>query len=194
MADLVSLDEFKAFLDVSGDAENALLQGILDAIEALLEEQCGRTARPFRAEQTARVELHDGTGTPVLLLGYPASALTSITLGRVVATPDETLDLTAASDAVSWSSGKRLVRRTDGGIFGEIGEPNYVRVTYNAADDRPPSAALAVKRVSAAVYRQIGAEDATSERNATYSRDLAKVADDDPVWRMAISAQWEPRV
>jgi hypothetical protein len=56
----------------------------------------------------------------------------------------------------------------------------------------PP--ALAIKRVAAAVYRQLGAEDVRSERTSTFSRDLEKVAEGDPLWQLAVRTHRVVRV
>jgi hypothetical protein len=62
VADLVTLDDFKTFLQ-DGPPVRMLLQLVLDAVEELFEAECGRHERPFQAAQSARVEIRDGTGT-----------------------------------------------------------------------------------------------------------------------------------
>ena len=195
MPDLVSAPELLAFLGNPEGADSTLLESILDGVEDSFEAACNRRERPFQAApDEARLEVRDGTGTPSLFLDYPITTLTSVTLGRNVADPDETLDI-ADVDVLVYETGKRRIIRTDGGTFGCLGSPRYVRVTYLPAADLPYLAALAVKRAAAAIYRQLGAEDSTSERLGTFSRELLDVfGDGDSMWRAAVNAHWEPRV
>lgn len=195
MADLVSAPEMLAFLGNPQGADSTLLGSILDGVEEQFEAACNRRERPFQAAPSvARLEVRDGTGTPSLFLDYPITSLTSITLGRSVATPDETLAV-ANVDVLVHETGTRRIIRTDGGTFGCLGSPRYVRVTYMPAADLPYLAALAVKRATAAVWRQLGSEDSKSERLGTFSRELLEVfGDGDSVWRAAVRAHWEPRI
>jgi hypothetical protein len=187
---LVSLDALKAFLSVEGDAEDALLPAILLGVEQHFVEQAGRAHRPFAvAASSARSEVHRGTGTTVLDLDYPVASLTAaITIGPDPADPAETLD-PADPRILAITPGRRLIERVDGGTFGAEGAARAVHVTYDAQADAPPSAALAIKRVAAAVYRQLGAEGTGGERLGAYSSDLASVAEADPIWRFALEAQ-----
>ena len=195
MAELVSVPEMLAFLGNPQGADSTLLESILDGVEDQFEAACNRRERPFQgAPDAARLEVRDGTGTPSLFLDYPITTLTSVTLGRNVADLDETLDITDV-DVLVYEVGSRRIIRTDGGTFGCLGSPRYVRVTYLPAADLPDLVALAVKRATAAIYRQLGAEDSTSERLSTFSRELLEVfGDGDSVWRAAVHAHWEPRL
>jgi len=189
VADLVSLSELKTFLRVSGTTDDALLETLLDQIEDLFERACGRSHAPFQGAQTGRVEWHDGTAR-TLWLDYPVQSLTAITLGHDASAPVETL---AVSDPaiVRWEVGSRRVERVDGATFGAPGVRRFVRVTYDAQADLPASAALAVKRATATVYRQIGSEDARSEQLPDFSHVLAEAAAD-PAWQLAVAAHRRP--
>lgn len=183
----------KDFLSIESNAEDEFLGTLLDAVEDLFEAECGRRDRPFRAAQAARVELHDGTGTDVLYLQYPPSAITTIAIGVDVADPDETI-VPSDLQVLSWRVGYARLVRVDGGTWGERGAPNVVRVTYDAQADLPTPPKLAIKRVVAAVYRQMGAEDVKSERTSSFSRDLADVAAGDPIWQLAVRCHREVKV
>lgn len=199
---LVSLPDQLDFL--GGDVpatEEPIVQAIIDHVEDLFLKQTNRHERPFLAttDTTARVEVKDGTGSDVLLLDYNISALaTDITLGRDTADLDETLTYNDV-DEVVWVAGKRMIQRTDGGVWGAAGSPRYVRVTYKAAADLPEMPQLAIKRIVAQIYRQRGSEDASTESvGGFYSRSMAKFGrefvDDDPIWLFAVRSEWEPRI
>jgi hypothetical protein len=188
VAPLVTLTEAKVYLGPTDAADDALLQTLIDAVIALLAEQCGRASAPWTTTGlTARTEILDGTGTPVLWLDYPATTVTTIAIGFNPSTPDETLD---ASDAtkVSWVAGSAQVVRVDGGVFACYGDRRRVRVTYDTQADAPVEAKLAVNRVVAALYQQRGAEDATTERTGTTEVQLAQIADSDAVWQQVVAA------
>lgn len=193
MADLVELDDFKTFLQVSGSGDDALLQLLLDALEELFESECGRSETPFQAAADARLEVHDGTGSATLYLDYPIEDITSIVIGADVDDPDETLDPDDVA-VVSWRAGRRRLVRVDGETWGAAGVPNCVHVTYDTLDELPATAALAIQRVGAAVYRQIGSEDVTGDRTGSYSKELAKVAESDPIWQLAVRGNRTVRV
>ena len=187
MADLVSLLDFKAFLAVEDTADDDLLDGLLDAAEEAFEQDAGRVRRPFRAAQSARAELRDGTGDELLILDYSINDLTAIAIGTDPATPDETLDPDDFT-LVAWRAGERWIRRVDGGVWGCRDEANVVRITYDAAADLPQMPGLAIKRVAAAIYRQRGAEDATSEQTSTWLRNLkfGNTSASDIIWDLAL--------
>lgn len=192
MADLVTLPQFKTFLLETGSANDALLEIILDSVEDLFESACGRTETPFQAADT-RVEVRDGTGSTILYLDYPIDDVASIKIGADPADPDETLDPTDLT-VVSWRQGRRRIVRLDGRSWGAAGVPNCVHITYDTGDELPATVALALMRVGAAVYRQIGSEDVKSDRTGSYSKDLEKVAEGDPIWQLAVKAQRTVRV
>lgn len=154
-------------------------------VEAFLANQCGRPTRPFQAKEDGRVEYQAGTGRRLLFLDYPVAALTSVLLGPDHANPSETLDV-ADQAALVWSVGSNELERIDGGAFGCVDQPRFVKITYNAQADLPSDAALAVLRVTAAIWRQRGAEDVTAERVGGYSADLAPVAASDPIWQAVV--------
>lgn len=187
---LVSLNAFKEFLGDAVDAsQDELLTALLEDVEALFTSEVGRSGTPFvpTNDVAARTVVHDGTGSPVLFLAYPILAVSSVVLGADPAQPDEVLD-PATPRQLQWAAGGRRLVRTDGGTFGLVDQPGYVRVTYQAMSDIPAVAPIAIKRVTAALYRQLGAEDSRSERLGGFSRELAAIADDDPLWRRAVGA------
>lgn len=188
---VASLTEVKRFLGISASTHDTLLQELLDHAEDELLAKCNRRERPFSASQNGITEVHDGTGSSVLTLKYPISALSgTVKLGRDTTDLDD--ELTSSDvDEVVFVAGKRTVERTDGGIFGEAGSPRYVRVTYDAQEDKPEIAKLAVKRMVAFLFRQLGSEGATRESFDGHSIDFAET---DPIWKSAVNSLGEPRV
>ncbi len=212
---LVTLTDAKAHLRVTATGDDALIQSIIDPLESLFLAQAGRSTRPFATAATGVVEVKDGTGTPLLMLDYPIAAITSIKIGRDFTAPVETLDPTNVQ-VIVFATGGRAVWRTDGGVWGELvgsrvgaittayGSTGFagqasngariVQVTYDHAADLPDSPKLAIKRAVAGVYRQIGSEDAQSERLPDgYSRVMAEVVTADPMWTLAL-LPYEPNV
>ena len=188
MANLVTPSEILAYLgDPTGSDVQIGLQ-LVDEVEALLLQQCGREGRPFQPAQTGRVERRDGTGRPVLFLDYPIGVLTTVKLGYNVASPDETLVVNDQTK-LSWAVGSPRLYRVDGGIFGWQGQPGAVSVTYTTQDDLPEDAALAVKRVTSALFNSRGSEGASSERLGNYSIDLKHLAEEDPIWQRVIGGR-----
>lgn len=190
---LLAAADLLGYGGIEDDAEEPLVQLLIDRVEALFHAQINRSERPFAKAQTGRVEIKDSTGGPDLWLDYPVAALaTVITLGY--ASPwDESLDPSATS-VISYQVGSRRVSRVDGGKFGALGRPNYVRVTYDTADELPEDVRLAIMRVTAAVWRESGGGEATSERVLPDTEALPLAADADPFWQAALASHWEPRV
>lgn len=191
MPDLVSLPELRSFLGDPPAADDAVISAILDHVEALFEAETGRASAPFVAAATDRTEVKDATGGRDLYLDYAVAVLTSVKLGYDPANPAEILDV-ADKNVLSYAIGSRRLTRNDGGIFGVTGRARYVEVVYNHQSDLPEPAKLAIKRVSALIYRQRGSEDAAEESIGGYSRRMAKFGrefvDDDPTWRLAVAS------
>jgi hypothetical protein len=186
----VSPTELKRFLGVSSSTDDTLLQEILDSVEGLFLEETNRIGRPFLAAATEnRAEVRDGTGSHVLTLDYPIGDVDSIKLGYDSANPDETLDPDDV-DEVVWVAGKRTIERVDGGTWGAYGAPRYVHVQYDTGTDVPDAVKLAIKRMAAVVYRQLGSEGSTRESVQGFSRELAET---DPFWVRCINNHREPR-
>jgi hypothetical protein len=183
---LVTLAEFETFLGGTVAAESTLRQALLDDVEAMFVAECGRQHAPFSAALTNRTEKQKATGSPTLVLDYPVADLDAVVLGFNSGSPDETLD-PDDTDELIWEVGKHTVTRVDGGRFGRFGDPAYCHVTYDTVADLPDDASLAVKRVAAAVYRQRGSEDASSETIGGQAVSLASVAASDPVWVAAVA-------
>ncbi len=187
MPDLVSVAVLKTYLEITTDGDDTLLGTLLDHAEGLFESETGRKDTPFTAADTARSEVKDGTGSAELYLDYPISTVTSISLGFDSTDFDETLTPSDA-DEVVWGAGSRRIMRVDGGIFGRVAQPRYLTIVYDAQADLPEEAQLAIKRVTAQVYRQRGSEDADREQIGSYIRDLSNLVDADPLWRRAVEA------
>jgi hypothetical protein len=195
MAALVTLAELKAYITPTPDASNdALLQELLDNVQALFESEAGRQFVPFVAEADGVTEVHDGNGSRELWLDYPIDAITSVKLGYDPANPDEIL---AASDkkVLVFGIGDRRITRTDGGTFGCSADiaRRYVQVVYDHQGDMPESGKLAVKSVAATAFGRRGTEVLQSETVGNYyTRTLKEYAEEatlqDPFWQMGVNA------
>jgi hypothetical protein len=191
---LVTVTQMQAYLgDPTADA--TLLAALLEGVEARLVADCRRESRPFAEAESGRVERHDGTGTATLWLDYRIEDLTSVLIGYNPADPDETLDV-ADPNVLLWQAestrfGARL-RRTDGGVFGCLGQPGIVQVTYDTLDDLPADAALAVKDEVARAYAHAGSEGLTAERlgawSADYGSSVGSAGATSETWAAAVKA------
>ena len=187
MADLVTLNEAKDWMRVTDATEDTELQDVLDSLEDTFEEETNRLDIPFRAAQTARLEVRDGTGSKRLWLDYPISTVTTIELGRDSADRDDTLDPTDV-DEVVFKVGDRRISRTDGGIWGKRDNPLYVNVTYDAQADLPRMAKNAIIRLTAAFWRQRGVEGLSTRKLLDGSASMLKLFDETPEWGRAVKA------
>lgn len=172
---------------------SALLETLIDDVEALFLAACGRPDRAFGAADTGRVEVHDGTGSARLYLERDITALTSVKLGHDVTDPEETLDV-ADKTALAWQVGRNRLVRLDGRTFGTLGAPDFIQVTYDAAAELPRDAALAITRVVASVWRQLGSEDVTAERIGPYDATFRAACQGEPLWQMAVRQHREVHV
>lgn len=189
---LVTQADISAYREVDTVGDGDLLEALIEQVEAVFLRTVGRADRPFQPKQPDRVEVLDGTGGRDLFTQYPIEAVSSITLGY--ASPwDETLD-PADPTVVVFKVGTRRISRTDGGTFGCVGQPLYVRVTYDAAADEPEDVKLAITRVVDALWRESGSGEATSDRELPDAADLPLVADRDPFWQAAIENHREVTV
>jgi hypothetical protein len=190
MADLVTLAELKTYLgDAPASADDALLNALLDDVEALFESATLRAPGCYTAAAVGRTEVRDGTGSSRLYLTYPIAAITSIKLGYDPAAPTETLSPTN-KNVVVYGVGSRIITRTDGGRFGTVRQPRYVQVVYDHQGDLPANARLAIKSVCATAYRRRGSEDVKSETTGSfYSHTMIEdIAASDPFWTTAVEA------
>lgn len=192
---LVAVEEVRTYAGLQDAGAETMLQDLIDQVEALFLAQVGRTARPYQQGGTGRVEVWDGTGSRDLYLDYPVKALTAaITLGYV--SPwDESLTPTDPA-VLSFQVGSRRLVRVDGGRFGELGKPNYVRVTYDAADDLPDDVRMAVIRMVTALARESGLGESTANRTLPDGEDLPAVQDvvAADMWQAAIAVHREVTV
>lgn len=193
MADLVTLAEMKTYLgDAPALADDALLEQLLDDVEALFESATLR-APGFYTAASDLIEVLDGTGSARLYLTYPLAedGLTSVKLGHNSASPIETLSVVNGATLV-WGEGSRCISRVDGGKFGCAGQPRYVTVEYEHLGNAPEDAKLAIKEVVASVYRNRGSEGMRSETVGSfysYTRDDAQsVAATNATWQQAVAA------
>lgn len=193
-SDLVDLEQLAKQCGVASDEGKALLGQFAEQVVAAFERAVGRPATPFRKGQAARQEIRDGTGTEHLWLDYPVQALTQvITLGYDSNAWDDSLTPTDIT-TVTFQVGSHRVSRVDGGTFGALGRPNYVRVTYDSQDDLPEDVKLAVARVTAALWRESMEPEGVADRELESTATLPLVADRDPLWQLAVAAHLVPRV
>lgn len=198
MSDLLSVTDLKIALGGETGTENdELYTQLIDQVQAIFEAECNRHTRPFSRVQAARVEVHPGTATPHLWVEYPISTLTSIVLGYDTSVPDDTLDVDDKAVLV-WGAGERRISRVDGHAFGCARYPRYVHVTYDAQADLPKAAKAAVLAGCKVLVGRLGSEGVASERIGGYQIDYASfvTADmaNDPMWKLGVSACWEPRL
>ena len=193
---LLPVTELKLALDVTGTADDALYEQIIDQVQAVFEASCNRHERPFVGREDSRVEVHDAPGTDTLWLDYPIRDLTTVVLGYDTTDPDETLDPDDKTELV-WGAGGRRIARVDGNRFGRAGLHRYVHITYHADADLPKSAKAAVLAGAKLVVNRLGSEGVSAERIGAYSVDYASVAGQDmaadPIWKLGVQANWEPR-
>lgn len=192
MSDIVTVAEFKEYLgDAPASADDALLEALLDNVEALYERATLRPAGFYSAADTGVTEVLDGTGSPNLWLAYPIDEITSITLGYDSASPLETLDATSRS-VVSYGVGSRVITRTDGGWFGTVYQRRYVEVVYDHLGNLPEDAKLPIMQVAASLYRNRGSEGMKSETVGSfysYTRDDAQtIAESNILWQLSVEA------
>ena len=186
MTDFVSRQEVQDFLRVTDQGERQVLEILITDLEALFNKLVGRSAAPFAAALTARTEIHDGTGKSPVWVDYPVATVTTVVLGRDVASPAETIDPTDV-DKLIWQVGSRRLRRPFGSL-GVSGAPGFVHVTYDTQDDRPADVDLAIKDVATTVWRQRGSEAMRSKRFATEGATFRKAIKDNPLWNAALAA------
>jgi hypothetical protein len=184
---------YLADVDEDDEAAVALLTQLVDDVEATFLAQCGRPEQAFGAAESGREEVYDGNGQATLYLERNIEALTSVKLGYDSSDPDETLDV-ADQTELNWRAGDNRLVRLDGGVFGCIGQPNFVEVTYDAAAELPRDAALAITNAVATIWRKLGSEGVVSERTGPYEAQYAEflggngsITTGDPIWRAAIA-------
>lgn len=190
MSDIVTLDELKLYLgDAPASDDDALLQALLDQVEAMYERDTLHPAGFYQAADTGVTTVLNGTGSSYLYLPYAIDDITSIALGYDSAAPTETLDV-ATAGAVSFGQGERLVVRTDGGWFGTLSQRRYVHVVYDHLGNLPEDAQLPIMEVVASLYRNRGAEGMKSETlGSFYSYTV-----DDAQSAAATNVNWQASV
>jgi hypothetical protein len=190
---LLSLEELQEFLGGDTDADTILLEAVLAQIELQFLRAANRSERPFQAAQNGRVEVKDGTGSALLFTDYPVAALaTAITLGY--ASPWDATLTPSDTTVLQYAVGSRRVARVDGGTFGDLDRPGYVRITYDAQADQPADLKLLFMRFAGSVYRESNTGEASSERRLVGTDELPLPADLVNEWEAATRLFWEPRL
>lgn len=203
---LITQPEVEAFLRETAGAEAGVVERLIDGVAALFEAEANRAGIPFAEVETDRVEVHSGTGRPILYLQYPIASISTITLGRDVANPLASIDPDDVDELV-FGVGERKIERTGGfepldvrfsrADFGPRGSPRFVHVTYTTTDDTPKStdarlrqladaAGLAVTRGVAAIFRQRGSEGLKSKRLQDSSAQFLKLFEEVPEWALGV--------
>lgn len=182
MADLVSEPELSQYLGGDVDDPNTL-QSVLTAAEDLLERATGQV---FAEGATVTDEKRNGNGLKTLRLARIVASITTVKVGHDSADPDTTL----TSDDVVFD-GQRIVR-IDGGVF-PFGTAN-VHVTYEAADNLPEIAKMAVLEGAAFLWRRRGREHVTSETVGEFGAiSVSAQLRRQPAWSAALS-HYRPKV
>lgn len=180
-------------LDLVTEDEVPVLDRLITMTERLFLAQTNRSQRPFQGKQAARVEVHDGTGRAMLCLDYPIEALTSVLIGPVPSSPQETLPVSDPM-VLRYGLGDVVLQRVDGGTFGTRDDPRVIQVTYDAGADLPQDAALGIQNTVVTLWRRRGSEDAVSERLGSFQANFLEVATADPLWQMAVQSHRQPPV
>lgn len=204
---LIAQPEVEAFLRETDGAESGVVERLIDGVASIFEREVGRAGIPFAEAEATRVEVHKGTGRPILYVDYPIASVASITLGRDTANPLASLDPTEV-DEVVFEVGKRKLERTGGldpidfrvrrADFGPRGSPAYVHVTYATLDDSikatvadlrqaADAAGLAVKRAVGFFLRTRGSEGLKSKRLQDASATFLGAFQDMPEWQLAVA-------
>lgn len=181
---LVAVEDAAQWLGITSETEKASLGPLVEAVESHLANITGVT---FADAGAVTDEPHDGTGTPVLWANRPVSALSAVKLGRDVANPTATLDVTDTDVIVIDPRYPRRLVRPLGAVFPK-GSRN-VHLSYTALDSRAAEAAQAVKEAVAFVWRRRGGEEARSERIGSYVRELNTSLMRLPMWKAYVQAR-----
>lgn len=179
---LVPLADLRTYVDIDADdtSQDAILTGIRDAVEDLLEYQTNQLFGPAEFDLE---EIHDGTGTNTIYTRKPISEISSIILQYGETDALTTLDITSTA---KFRVGKRRIK-TLYYIFPE--GPDNIVITYDTLANQPALAIQAVKEVCASLYRRIGSEDARSENTGSFSHVLLRdIAKESLIWSQAVGS------
>jgi hypothetical protein len=210
---LVEYDEAREFLDLKDEVDEKLIGDLLDGVTAVFEAECGRAKVPYGKAQLGRAEVHPARpGSWELKLDYGIAAVSSIGLGVDPESPTETIN-PATPGVVRFTVGDRILYRIDGGTWDagspilswarggplvpgprpglEWGprQPGWVKLVYNTTADLPLTAQMAVKRVTAAIYRQRHKEGFSSKSGGDLTEVIQEVASKDDIWKLAVKAE-----
>lgn len=182
---LLSLEEARVWLGLAEGEPDPQLQATIDAVHLHLEEL---TNRRYANSTTAIAdEPYNGTGRTWLYLVNPASAVSTVKIGRKVSSPDQTLDGTDAAVLVIDPRIPRKLLRVDGSPFPQ-GLRN-VFVSYTPKANLPGGAILALQGAVAFLWRRRGSEDALSESMGPVTHQLAHdLMEHVPEWRSWVQA------
>lgn len=128
---LTTLANVKAYLHISGDESDTLLEGLIDAVSALFETYTNRklAARDYDPDSDPEDALLDGNGELELVLPqYPVNSITEILVN------EQEIPASASYSESGWMDDSRLrkagILRLRNYVF-SAGRGN-VAVTYNA--------------------------------------------------------------
>lgn len=183
---LVSLADLKAYIeditDVDDTSHDALLTGIRDAVESLLEKQ---TNQQFSVAAPNLVETHDGTGTRILYARRPIANIDALQIKYGDAElPGNVVDLSISTDVRYRVGQRRIALRTYRFPTGY----NNVVLTYDTEANQPAIAIQAVKEACTALYRRRGSEDARSEQVGNLTHVLLRNLDESIFWKKAVES------
>ena len=188
---LLSVDELVGFLGGNvREADHPALEQVIDGLAGLLARATGDS---YLKAGAVVDEPLNGTGRSWLWLTRPATALTSVKIGRDLALPDDTLDVADPDDVVIDPQHARRLWRPLGQTF-PLGIRN-VHVSYTAASNVPEAATAAVRDAAAFIWRRRGSEDAGGESIGSFNHQVLKDLDDDvPSWRAYIRRHQMPQL
>ena len=180
--ELANLDDLKDWIPRGEPGDDAVLQPLLDMVEALLERKTGKN---FTVAATIVDEPHDGTGTSFLKVDSPPVTVdAAIKVGQVVATPDSTI---AAADIIVDQVKRRLIY--DGRRLFKRGTRN-IFVSYTSAENLPAIEKAAVLEVTAFIYNRRGVEHLRSQSIGELGTAslIASNLEFLPLWRAALGS------
>jgi len=160
---LITRDEIKEWLNLTGDGDNDFLQRSVNEWSDTIENRTGRT---FKSTDYTD-EVHDGGKKSVTLQNFPVTAISEITVdGAALGTSDYTL---------KEKSG--IIRLKSGHVFG--GGPGSILVTYTGGfTTTPGDLKRGCKQLVALEYYLSGRgrkalakrSESTGEGSTTYER------------------------
>lgn len=155
---ILTLEELKDHLGISGIGRDARLNPIVSGIEGFIRE---RTARDWQ-KLVRTDEKYRGNGTDVLALAnYPASLLTKVLI--------DTTALDTTDEKIVYLDGPRgqLVRTEGGGWPVHAHGRPWITVSYTGGKDPTPSLKMAALELAAWVHQATGGRTGISSGGVT---------------------------